>query len=110
MGGMVNGIRDGSIQYSTDVAGGVTQGLLLYYMGASANRPDQMTFALDYMRHRLKRLMRDYWSTPVAPHYLGEVSFGDLLAAATRQRELAQPLRWPRPTPQPPPSLWSALS
>lgn len=90
MRGMVDGILDGSIQYSTDVAGGMTQGLLLYYMGATANQPNQAAFALDYMRSRLKPLTRDYWPAPVARYYLGQISFGDLLAAATDQRKLAQ--------------------
>jgi tetratricopeptide (TPR) repeat protein len=90
MRGMVDGILDGSIQRSTDVVGGMTQGLLLYYMGATAHQPEQMMFALDYMPNRLKGLMRDYWPAPVARYYLGEISFGDLLAAATGQREIAE--------------------
>jgi tetratricopeptide (TPR) repeat protein len=91
MRGLVDGILDGSIQYSTDIAGGTTQGLLLYYMGATANRPDQMAFALNYMRKLLKRKYTfGGWPSPVARHYLGEISFGDLLAAATKQRELLQ--------------------
>ena len=92
MRGLVDGILDGSIQYSTDVAGGMTQGLLLYYMGVAANRPDQTAFALDYMRKRLNRLKSyhglDSWPAPVARYYLGEMSFGDLLAAATGQQGL----------------------
>lgn len=94
MRGLVDGILDGSIQYSTDVAGGMTQGLLLYYMGASANRPNQTAFALDYMRKRLNRLKSyhglDSWPAPVARYYLGEMSFGELLAAATGQQDLSQ--------------------
>jgi hypothetical protein len=49
-----------------------------------------MAFALDYMRNRLKRLMTAIWPAPVASYYLGEISFGDLLAAATGQQELSQ--------------------
>ena len=91
MRGLVDGILDGSIQYSSDIAGGMTQGLLLYYMGATANRPEQTAFALNYMRKRLKRkYASDNWPSPVARHYLGEISFGDLLAVATGQQELAQ--------------------
>ncbi len=92
MRGLVDGILDGSIQYSTDVAGGMTQGLLLYYMGASENQTNQRAFALDYMRKRLKRLMTDPWPAPVARYYLGEISFSDLLATATKERESSQAL------------------
>ena len=93
MRGLVGGILDGSIQYSTDVAGGMTQGLLLYYMGATANQPSQMAFALEYLRKRLKRqhpLTRDHWPAPVARYCLGDISFGELVAAATGQAELSQ--------------------
>jgi hypothetical protein len=91
MRGLADGILDGSIQYSRDVLGGITQGLLLYYMGATAHQPEQMAFALSYMRKRLKgRYKTDYWPGPVAHYYLGENSFSDVLAAATGQRELAK--------------------
>jgi len=87
---LVDGILNGSIQYSTDIAGGMTQGLLLSYMGATAQRLDQMAFALDYLRKRTRKYLPDSWPNPVARHYLGEISFGDLLAAATGQQELPQ--------------------
>jgi hypothetical protein len=90
MRGLVDGILDGSIQYSTDIAGGMTQGLLLSYMGATANRPDQMKFALDYVRNRARKYFPDSWPNPVARYCLGEISFGALLAAATGQQELPQ--------------------
>jgi tetratricopeptide (TPR) repeat protein len=90
MRGLVDGILDRSIQYG-DAAGGMTQGLLLYYMGATANQPNQMAFALDYMRNRLKRKFGfENWPCPVAHYYLGDISFDDLLAAATGQRDLSQ--------------------
>ena len=57
MHGLAAGILDGSIQYATVAAGGMSQGLLLYYMAVSDNKPEQMSFALDYMRNRLKRRM-----------------------------------------------------
>ena len=90
MRGMVDGILDGSIQRSTDIAGGMTQGLLLRYMGATANRPDQAGFASDYMRKRARKNFPDSWPNPVARYCLGEISFGALLAAATGQQELPQ--------------------
>ncbi len=90
MRGMVDGILDGSIQYSADIAGGMTQGLLLSYMGVTAHCSDQVTFALDYMRKRTRKYFPDSWPNPVVRYYLGEISFGDLLAKATGQQELAQ--------------------
>ncbi len=89
MRGLADGILDGSIQYGRDVAG-MMQGLLLYYMGATVNQPDQTAFALNYMRSRLKRVMTDPWPAPVARYYLGEISFSEVLTAATGERELAR--------------------
>jgi hypothetical protein len=89
---LMRGMVDGSIQYSTDIAAGMTQGLLLRYMGATANRPDQATFALDYMRKRTRKYFPDSWPNPVVRYCLGEIPFGALLAEATGQQEVPQAL------------------
>jgi tetratricopeptide (TPR) repeat protein len=88
MRGLVDGILDGSIQYG-DLAGGMKQGLLLYYMAVTEHQPDQAACALDYMRNRINQLKRlvpglpvDYWPVPVARYYLGELAFGELLSFA----------------------------
>jgi tetratricopeptide (TPR) repeat protein len=96
MRGLVDGILDGSIQYG-DVAGGMQQGLLLYYMAVTERQPDQAACALDYMRNRINHLKRllpltpiDYWPVPVARYYLGDLAFDELLVFATGQRELPE--------------------
>jgi len=96
MRGLVDGILDRSIQYG-DLAGGMQQGLLLYYMGVTERQPDQAACALDYMRNRINRLKRllpglpvDYWPVPVARCYLGDLAFDELLAFATGQRDLPE--------------------
>jgi tetratricopeptide (TPR) repeat protein len=97
MRGLVDGILDGSIQYG-DAAGGMKQGLLLYYMAVTERQPEQAASALDYMRNRLNQLKRllpqgipiNYWPVPVARYYLGDLEFGDLLVFATGQRELPE--------------------
>lgn len=85
MSEMTDGIVDGSIKFG-DAAGGVQQGILLYYMGVSIS--DQMTTsrALDYLRTRVKRPAIELFPGPVARYYLGEINFNDLLAAATKGR------------------------
>ena len=94
MRGLVDGMLDGSIGYG-DAAGGMQQGLLLYYMAVTERQPDQAACALDYMRNRLGRLKRlvpghsiESWPAPVARYYLGEIAFDELLVFATGQREL----------------------
>jgi len=96
MRGLVDGILDGSIGYG-DAAGGMKQGLLLYYVAVTERQPDQAACALDYMRNRLSRLQRllpgipiESWPVPVARYYLGDLAFDELLVFATGQRELPQ--------------------
>jgi tetratricopeptide (TPR) repeat protein len=93
---LVDGMLDGSIQYG-DAAGGMQQGLLLYYMAVTERQPDQAACALDYMRNRLSRLQRllpgipvESWPVPVARYYLGALAFDELLVFATGQRQLAE--------------------
>jgi tetratricopeptide (TPR) repeat protein len=97
MRGLVDGILDGSIQYG-DMAGGMKQGLLLYYMAVTERQPEQAACALDYMRNRISQLKRllppgipiDYSPVPVARYYLGDLAFDELLVFATGQRELPE--------------------
>jgi len=82
MHALAAGILDGSIQYATDAAGGMSQGLLLYYMAVSDNKPEEMSFALGYLRHlrdRLKRIMIQNWPCAVASYYLGDVPFAKVM-------------------------------
>jgi hypothetical protein len=88
MRGAVHGILDDSIKYG-DAAGGVEQGLLLYYMGLTANDPDSVPFAIKYLRNRAKRAAIHVWPGPLARYCLGDLGFEEVLAAATGQRNLS---------------------
>lgn len=84
---LVKGVLDGSVRYG-DAAGGVGQGLLLYYMGVTEHLPEEISFALDYMRNRASRMAIRSWPGPVARYYLGQIAFEGLVTAATGQPEL----------------------
>jgi len=79
MHGLAAGILDGSINYASDAAGGMSQGLLLYYMAVSDNRPEDMSFALKYLRNRVKRSASRNWPGPVASYYLGDITFAKVM-------------------------------
>jgi hypothetical protein len=81
----VDGILDGSIRFG-DAAGGVKQGLLLYYMGVTAGDKEAAAKALSYLRTRTKRRAIEIFPGPVARYYLGEIDFADVLSDATRGR------------------------
>ena len=85
MHGLAAGIYDGSIKYG-DAAGGMSQGLLLYYMAVSDNLAEEASFALDYLNNRVTNLKPSkVWPCPVAQHYLGDVAFETVMEAVNRQ-------------------------
>jgi hypothetical protein len=86
--GLAAGVLDRTVNYG-DAAGGVTQGLLLYYMGVSDSKPQEVAFALDYMRNRVDQSVGRVWPVPVAQHYLGDITFEQVLEAANRRANLA---------------------
>jgi hypothetical protein len=85
------GILDGSIKYG-DAAGGISQGLLLYYMAMTDNIPEEVSFALDYLRNRAKGTFSQVWPCPIAQYHLGDMAFEAVMEAANRQPAVAVPL------------------
>jgi tetratricopeptide (TPR) repeat protein len=86
------GIIDGSIKYG-DAAGGMSQGLLLYYMAIIDDSPEETSFALDYLRNRVNYVTCNYstvWPAPVAQYHLGDVAFEAVMEAVNRQPTLAR--------------------
>ena len=61
----VDGILDGAIAYS-DIAGGVSQGVLLWNMGITAEDKASRTYALKYLKRLAKRKRSAYWPGPLA--------------------------------------------
>ena len=88
MRALVAGFLDGTYCYG-DLAGAVTEGLLLYAMGVSARDEEAIAFALKYLRNRVKRKAIRNWPGPVARYYLGQLEFTDVLIAATGMPDVA---------------------
>jgi hypothetical protein len=91
MHGLAAGILDGSIQYG-DLGGGMSQGLLLYYMAVTEKNRAEISFALDYLANRVKRQKSDrknyyldFWPTPLAAYYLGEAPFAVVMEVVDRK-------------------------
>ena len=92
MRALAAGILDGSIKYG-DAAGGMSQGLLLYHKAIASSLPTEASFALDYLKDRVKRNSgQKIWPTPVAQYYLGELSFDGVMDAVNRLPTLTGPL------------------
>jgi hypothetical protein len=45
----------------------------------SENKPEEMSFALDYMRNRRKQRMIQTWPCAVASYYLGDIAFAKVM-------------------------------
>jgi hypothetical protein len=67
----------------------MSQGLLLYYMAITDNLPEEASFALDYLRNRVKRTFSQVWPCPIAQYLLGDAAFETVIGAANRQPALA---------------------
>jgi len=89
MRGACQGIRDRSIKYG-DLAGGVHQGLLFYYMGITADDAEFAGFAANYLYNRARRAAAKSWPGPLARYYLDEVDFAHVLEKATGQRTVPE--------------------
>jgi hypothetical protein len=87
MSEVVRGTQTGRIRYG-DAAGGVTQGLLLYYMGVSTRSNEAIDLSVRYLKGRSKRKAIRLWPGPVARYYLGELEFQDVLVEATGHSDL----------------------
>jgi hypothetical protein len=66
----VDGILDRSIKYA-DVAGGVSQGLLLWYAGVTAHQEPAKVHATDFLGRLARGRQINYWPGPLALLLLG---------------------------------------
>lgn len=77
----VNGILDGSIHYA-DMAGGVSQGLMLWYFGFEANDAAAQELAKKYLQKLVKRSRIKWWPGPIAQYMMGQKKREDVLVEA----------------------------
>lgn len=89
----VRGIQAGSITYG-DFAGGVSQGLLLWYGGVTTPSAAARERALEYLRDRAEKPLIKSWPGPLALFAVGTASLEDVLleACGTRDPEAAMRL------------------
>jgi len=74
----VDGVRFGTIAYA-DAAGGVGQGLLLWYAGITTEDPNATEHALDYLTLLAKESRIQIWPGPLAQIVLETKSFDEIL-------------------------------
>lgn len=87
--GFVVAVRDGKIGY-TDIAGGVTQGLILCYMAATLHTPSDVDLAMKFLKKLATRSRIKYWPGPAALFLLGGITFGEAMKDATGSADLAE--------------------
>src|SRR5262249_34200979 len=74
----VGGILDGSIKFA-DLAGGVSQGLLLWYSGVTAQDLSAVASAENYLRKLTGHASSQFWPGPLARFVLRQLTFEQLL-------------------------------
>ena len=79
--GLVEGILDRTVEFA-DLAGGVQQGALLYFMGITTKDAEATEFALFYLKKLSKKGRIKNWPGPVALHLLGQLDAATLLVEA----------------------------
>ena len=88
----VDGILNRSIEFA-DLAGGVTQGALLYFMGVTTHDDDATQFALSYLEKLRRKSRIKYWPGPIALYLLGQLDTETLLIAACGQSNVEEATR-----------------
>jgi len=81
----VDGVLDGSVQY-TDSAGGVDQGLLLYYAGVTIKSETVRNHAITYLKHLSEKPWIAVYPGALALFVLDAISLDELLEQATKER------------------------
>ena len=78
---LVRGVGKGTVQFAPDLAGGVSYGVLLYYMALSLPSQPDIDLSLSFLRGRTKAKKSSPWPMPVAQFLLGQLIFPEMLAA-----------------------------
>jgi len=86
--GLVIAVRDGKIGY-TDIAGGVTQGLIYLYMAASLRASSDIDLAMNYLKKLATRRRIQNWPGPAALFLLGTLTFEEAMKDATGSADVA---------------------
>ncbi len=87
---LVVAVRDHVITY-TDLAGGVSQGIILCYMAAALQRQDDVKLALKFLTDRAKNRIRiTSWPGPAALLLLGKATFEESVQNATGAADVGQ--------------------
>lgn len=78
---LVRGVGKGTVQFTPDLAGGVSYGVPLYYMALSLPSQPDIDLSLSFLKGRTKAKKSSPWPMPVAQFLLGQVTFAEMLAA-----------------------------
>ena len=89
MRGAVDGVRDGTIKYA-DLARGVSQGIILAYMGATLPDTEELNVAIGYLEDRAEYSAMKYWPGPAGLVLLDRMDFDAALRDGTGATSLGQ--------------------
>lgn len=80
------GLRSGKYSYATDAAGGVKDGVLLWFAACSMGDEASLVLARRYLEGRIAQIAKldalEVWPAPVARHLLSEISAEEMFSHA----------------------------
>jgi tetratricopeptide (TPR) repeat protein len=89
----VDGVLDGTVRYG-DAAGGVTQGLLMWFGAVTLGDGPQKASALSYLKTKtVKQEPFEAWPRPLATMVLGQTPPADVLHFVSKGRDLNSALK-----------------
>ena len=83
---LVLDVRDGKVTF-TDFAGGVSQGLILCYMGITLQSVADVDLAMNYLKTLASRPRIQNWPGPAALFLLGGLTFGQAMKNAADEAQ-----------------------
>jgi len=83
---LVLDVRDGTVTF-TDFAGGVSQGLILCYMGITLRSIADVDLAMNYLKTLASRPRIKNWPGPAALFLLGGLTFGEAMKNAADEAQ-----------------------
>ena len=79
---LVRGVPGKTVRFAPDLAGGVSYGVLLYYVALSMPSQPELDISLSFLKGRVDKAQKPTsWPMPVAQFLLGQITFPEMLAA-----------------------------
>jgi tetratricopeptide (TPR) repeat protein len=85
---LILAVQSGTVTFG-DLAGGVSQGLILHYMAVTLKSDEDLELALSYLKNRASHSRIKYWPGPAALFLMGKLDLNSVLNDGVGSTDLA---------------------